>query len=232
MSDPPDRARELFEKAAERHYALRQYGVEVRTSTVTGDRLQPSERVRLTVDEEARAFHVRYLTGGNQEAVSDGALLWVRTRDGVREHDAEAPAARLWRQGIETRSGRFALLGRSALDAEWVKREALKRGKRRIPCGVIRIRPKDPIAGNWTEMLWIEAATGLIWRAVWIERASPPGMGMHVPPAAQGGGPRVQPMMSWDTVRTRDYDWLHAEGELAPGTFARPGWAMPGAPTR
>jgi hypothetical protein len=224
-AEPPGDAQALFEKAVERHYAMRQYRVEVRTSTVSGDRLQPSDRVRITVDEEAQAFHYEGLAGARHQALSDGARLWVRGSRGVTEAPAEGPELRMWRQAIDRNSGRFALLGRSALDAEWVKRETVKRGKARIECGVIRIRPADPLSGNWSEMIWISPETGLIWRSVFIERASPPGPSMAVPPTAQGGGARHQPMMSWDTVRTREYDWLHTEGDLPADAFAKPAWA-------
>lgn len=216
---------ELLNQAIERHYALRQYRVEVRTSTVSGDRVQPSHRVRITVDEEARAFRSESLSGDRVEVVSDGEWLWVWTRRSVSEHPAEGPALRSWRRGIDSTSGRFALMGRSALDAEWVKWEEIRRDKRRIECGVVRIRPSDPVQGIWTEMLWVEPATGLIWRSVLIERGSPGQTGVMGPGQVRGGVARGAPMASWDRVRTQDFDWLHTEGDLPPETFSKPAWA-------
>lgn len=222
LAAPPGDPADLLTKAIERHYALRQYKVEVRTSTISGDRVNPSHKVLITVDEEARAFRSESRSGDRVEVVSDGEWLWARTRRRVSEHPAEGPELRSWRRGIDSTSGRFALLGRSAFDTEWVKWEEIRRDKRRIACGVIRIRPSDPIQGNWTETLWVEPATGLIWRSVLIERGIPGqsgGMGRVVGEAA-----RNVPM-GWDRVTTQDFDWLHTEGELPPDTFAKPAWA-------
>jgi hypothetical protein len=224
LAAPPGDAEEFLNKAIERHYALRQYQVEVRTSTVSGDRLQPGQRVRITVDEEGRAFRSESLSGDRAEVVSDGEWLWVRTRRRVSEHAAEGPALRSWRRGIDSTSGRFALLGRSAFETEWVKWEEIRRGKRRIACGVIRIRPSDPAQGTWQEMLWVEAVTGLIWRSSLIERGVPGQAGM-MGPGPGGGIARSAPMTGWDRVRTQDFDWLHTEGDLPPEMFAKPAWA-------
>ena len=216
----PEEARTLLEKAAERHYGLRQYVVEVRASAVSGGRLQPSERVRIVADEEARAFHIRFTGGPRSEAVCDGERLWARGERGVTDRPAEGPELRSWQRVIGMHTGRFALLGRSALDAGWVKREELKPGAR-----LVRIRPEDPAQGNWTEMLWIEPESGLIWRSVYIESSAATGMGPVLGPGGREGGPRVQPMFTQDLVRTRDYDWISA-GEPPPaGAFARPAWA-------
>jgi hypothetical protein len=223
-AEPPGDARALFEKAVERHYALQQYEVEVSVSTVSGDRLSPSARVRMAVDEQARSFRIEWLTGGPSEAVSDGDRTWVRSRRGVSDHPADAPEVRTWRRAIEAHGGRFALLGRAGLEQEWVKWEAVKRGKRRIHCGVIRVRPPDPVYGNWTETLWVEAETGLVWRSVRIDRSAPGAGGAAGPGTVQGGAARNVPM-GWDVVRTEEYNWLRTEGELPADTFAKPAWA-------
>lgn len=223
---PSGNARELLDKAVERHYAMRQYEVVVQTTTVSSDRLSPSLRERITVDEDMRAFHYQNLTDSKHQALSDGDMLWESRSRGVTEGLAEGPALRMWRQAIERSSARFALLGRSALDAEWVKWETVKRGRGRIECGVVRIRPQDPSSGNWTEMLWISPETGLIWRSVFVERSSPPSMSMGVP----AGPVSRNPPMSLDVVRTREYDWVHTEGDLPSDRFARPPWAAKAKP--
>lgn len=225
LAAPPGDPADLLNKAIERHYALRQYKVEVRTSTISGDRVNPSHKVLITVDEEARAFRSESLSGDRVEVVSDGEWLWARTRRRVSEHPAEGPELRSWRRGIDSSSGRFALLGRSAFDTEWVKWEEIRRDKRRIACGVIRIRPSDPVLGIWTEMFWVEPATGLIWRSVLIERGIPGQSGGMGPGQVSGGVARSAPMPGWDMVRTQDFDWLHTEGDLPPDTFAKPAWA-------
>lgn len=226
LAAPPELdPRDLLERAANRHYGLQQYRVEVRTSGTAGDRLLPFERVRIAVDESARAFHYELLSGSPAAAVSDGARLWVKGSRGVTEADAEGPDLRGWRQAIETRSGRFAMLGRTDLTAEWVKWETVKRGKARIACGVLRIRPAGAEAGNWSEMLWIAPETGLVWKSVWIERAALPSGGRPASAPVTGEVARSQPMAGWDTIRTREYDWLQTEGDVPPETFAKPAWA-------
>lgn len=44
-------------------------------------------------------------------------------------------------------------------------------------------------------------------------------------PTARSEGPRIQPMFNLDTIRTREYDWLHTEGDLPAAAFAKPVWA-------
>lgn len=221
----PDEARALLEKAALRHYGRRQYAVEACASAVSGGRLQPSQRVRIVADEVARPFHSRFTGGPRPEAVCDGERLWARGERGVTDRPAEGPGLRSWQRVTGMHTGRFALPGRTALGAGWVKQEELKRGARRIRCGVVRIRPEDPAQRNWTEMLWIEPGSGLIWRSVSMESSAATGMGPVPGPGGREGGPRIQPMFTRDLARTRDYDWISA-GEPPPaGAFDRPAWA-------
>jgi len=218
----PDRARELLERVAERYGKMRAVWVRVAvrvTGGVSGGGFGPgasreSQRGHelLCAGKRAR-LAVAGAPGAKaaQELVDDGAnFLWMSHHSRVYFQGASgAPESRGAQAELEKwkfhHVARFGRVGELDVERKLRGPAALKTQRGRVACEVVELKQVSRDLA-WSERLWIEAETGLVWKA---EKTWPPSR---------------ESLAGSTVAEVRDYDFEPAVGPEAFSTAAPAGY--------
>jgi peroxiredoxin/outer membrane lipoprotein-sorting protein len=226
-------ARELLAKVADRYRAPKTFeAVAVRDTAMRGrsSNMRSSSTFR-TVFAQPDRYRVEPIDGEFSpiERMSDGETIWMIQHD--RKEYTETPVRR--------KDPRWGAEARFAVDPDSVEKLVIEGDEMlgAVPCRILSYKPKppqnpDPRAVIYTDVkLWVEPATGIVWKAVDVGYMNDPFAGRRDMETTHFyRSVKFEEEIPLERFRFQPPEGYKLVGSLQPGMVARPSVSLKGKP--